>query len=137
MTNNPARSIFFAGYLSYYVFSLCFLSKTYFSVFVSIKSYVSAKVEILLWIYHLSRSLDVNFFDLFVKIFLNDAFLFSEFFLRFPTFYGHFYDKVNFIFGASRWRTLIFVLLLTSGVTILYSTISAHLFCVNSFLSFS
>lgn len=63
--------------------------------------------------------------------------LFSEFFLRFPTSYRHFYDMVNFIFGASRWRTLIFVLLLTSGVTILYSTISAHLFCVNSFLSFS
>ena len=137
MTNNPARSIFFAGYLSYYVFSLCFLSKTYFSVFVSIRSYVSAKVEILLWIYHLSRSLDVNFSFCLQKFSRMMLLLFSEFFLRFPTSYRHFYDKVNFIFGASRWRTLIFVLLLTSGVTVLYSTISTHLFCVNSFLSFS
>ena len=73
MTNNPARSIFFAGYLSYYVFSLCFLSKTYLSFFVSIRSYVSAKVEILLWIYPLSRSLDINFSFCLQKIFLDDA----------------------------------------------------------------
>lgn len=63
-------------------------------------------------------------------------FCFQNSFCVFRLFYRHFYDKVNFILGASRWRTLIFVLLLASGVVVLYSTISTHLFYVNSFLSF-
>ncbi len=136
MTNNPARFLFFAGYLSYYVFFLCLLSKTYFSV-------LPLSVDVLLpkWkfffefiICHVHWMLIFRFAcKKFSRMML---LLFSEFFLRFPTFYRHFYDKVNFIFGASRWRTLIFVLLLTSGVTVLYSTISTHLFCVNSFYHF-
>ena len=99
MTNNPACFIFFAGYLSHYVFFLCLLSKIYFSVFLAFRSCASAKSEILLSIYHLSRSLDDHFSDLFELIFLINAF----FVFRILSLFSYSFISVYVIKHISSW----------------------------------